>query len=124
MNLAITPSAENFIRRMLRLGGPPGCGLRLVVSPGGCSGLAAEFAVEASPHDTDTVHEHNGMKLFLPGESRALLAGVTIDFADTPTETGLVFRDPKPASCGCGSGTRETPSVASSVEVSSIARRR
>jgi hypothetical protein len=25
---------------------------------------------------------------------------VTIDFADTPTQTGLVFHDPKQVSCG------------------------
>jgi Fe-S cluster assembly iron-binding protein IscA len=28
-----------------------------------------------------------------------LLDGVTIDFADTPTQTGLVFKDPKQVAC-------------------------
>jgi len=37
--------------------------------------------------------------LFLPAESRILLDGVTIDFADTPSQTGLVFKDPKQVSC-------------------------
>jgi Fe-S cluster assembly iron-binding protein IscA len=51
----------------------------------------------------DAVFEHNGMKLFLPAESRLLLDGVTIDFADTPTQSGLVFHDPKASGCGCSS---------------------
>lgn len=40
-----------------------------------------------------------GVRLFLPAESRILLEGVTIDFADTATQTGLVFHDPKQVAC-------------------------
>ncbi len=49
------------------------------------------------------------MKLFLPAESRLLLDGVTIDFADTPTESGLVFRDPKSTGSACGSTRERSP---------------
>jgi Fe-S cluster assembly iron-binding protein IscA len=45
------------------------------------------------------VVERDGVRLFLPAESRILLDGVTIDFADTPSQTGLVFKDPKQVSC-------------------------
>lgn len=100
MNVIITPAAETFIRRMLRLSGNPESGLRLVVSPGGCSGLSSEFEVEAAPLSGDAVFVTNGLKLFLPAESRILLNGTTIDFVDTPTQTGFVIFDPK-ASCGC-----------------------
>lgn len=103
MNIAITPAAEKFIGRMIRFGGVPGGGFRLAVSPGGCSGLAAEFSVESEPRSGEAVLEHNGVKLFLPAESRLLLEGVTVDFADTPTESGLVFRDPKGTGSVCGS---------------------
>ena len=40
----------------------------------------------------EAVVERNGLKLFLPAESRILLDGVTIDFADTPSQTGLVVQ--------------------------------
>lgn len=103
MNIAITPAAEKFIRRMTRFGGAVGSGFRLSVSPGGCSGLAAEFSVESGPRAGDAVLERNGLKLFLPVESRLLLEGVTVDFAETPTESGLVFRDPKGTGSACGS---------------------
>jgi iron-sulfur cluster assembly protein len=102
MNLAVTPSAEKFIRRALRFDGGPGSGFRLLVTPGGCSGLAAEFSVEAAPRTGDAVVEVSGIKLFLPAESRLLLDGVTIDFKDTAMETGFVFHDPKKAACACG----------------------
>jgi iron-sulfur cluster assembly protein len=41
----------------------------------------------------------DGVRLFLPAESRILLDGVTIDFADTASQTGLVFKDPKQVAC-------------------------
>ena len=102
MDLTVTPSAEKFIRRLLRFDGGPGSGFRLHVTAGGCSGLAADFSVEASPKTGDAVVEVNGIKLFLPAESRLLLEGVTIDFAETPTQSGFVFHDPKKKACACG----------------------
>lgn len=95
LNVTITPAADKFVRRMLRFDGGPGSGLRLSVSPGGCSGLSAEFSVEAKPGPGETVHQHNGLTFFLPAESRLLLQGVTMDFVETPTSAGLKFQDPK-----------------------------
>lgn len=100
MNLTITPAAQKFMRMMLRVDGAAGSGFRLAVSPGGCSGLNADISVLAQPQTGDAIIERDGVKLFLPAESRLLLDGVTIDFADTPTQTGLVFHDPKQVSCG------------------------
>jgi iron-sulfur cluster assembly accessory protein len=102
MNVTVTPSAEKFIKRLLRFDGASGSGFRLHVTPGGCSGLAAEFSVEAAPHKGDAIVEVSGVKLFLPAESRLLLDGVTIDFAETATQSGLVFRDPRKTGCACG----------------------
>ncbi len=49
MNIALTPAAHKFIRRLVVFDGAPGSGLKLSVTPGGCSGLAAEFSIEARP---------------------------------------------------------------------------
>lgn len=104
MELSITPKAEKFIGRMIRFnGGTPEHGFRLVVSPGGCSGLSAEFTVEAAPLEGDAVVEASGLRLFLPAESRLLLDGATIDFKDTPMESGLTFITAHAGSCGCSS---------------------
>ncbi len=106
MQIELTPAAEKFIRRMIRFGNvPESGGFRLAVSPGGCSGLAAEFEVLSEPHAGDAVLERSGLRLFLPAESRLLLEGVTIDCADSPTESGFVFRDPKSSGSACGSAS-------------------
>jgi len=118
MNITITPSAEKFIRRMIRFNGGESFGFRLMVTAGGCSGLASEFTVEAAPLPGDSVVESNGVKLFLPAESRLLLDGVTIDFTDALMSSGLTFIDPKAASCGCSSASA-APGV-TTIDVSSI----
>ena len=102
MDVTITPAAEKFIRRLMRFADGPQYGFRLVVTPGGCSGLSAEFGPEAAPKGDDGVFELCGIRFFLPPQSQKLLAGVTIDFTDTPTQTGFVFVDPN-HKCGCSS---------------------
>lgn len=124
MDLTITPAAQTFIRRMIRFnGGEAGAGFRLVVSPGGCSGLNAQFTVEPSPRVGDSVIEYEGVRLFLPAESRMLLSGATVDFADTPTESGLVFRHANGGACGCSSSTVPTPPGIATVDPASITRK-
>jgi len=113
MNVTITPGAEKFIQRMVRFSGVgAGAGFRLQVSAGGCSGLASEFSVESAPAAGDSVVEVGGVRLFLPAESRVLLDGVTIDFAETATNSGLTFIDPKATGCGtCGSSNTGTTMI-------------
>jgi iron-sulfur cluster assembly protein len=102
MSFEITRAASRFMRMMTMTDGGPGAGFRLAVTPGGCSGLSADISIKAQPEPGDAVVERDGLRLFLPAESRLLLDGVTIDFADTPSQTGLVFHDPKGTSCSAG----------------------
>ncbi|WP_292529136.1 iron-sulfur cluster assembly accessory protein [Methylocystis sp.] len=95
MKFTLTPAAQKFIRRMIQFSANPGGGFRLMVSPGGCSGLSALFDVEAAPRAGDQEFIVDGVKFFLPAESRLLLDGVAIDFADSALSGGLVFHDPK-----------------------------
>lgn len=118
MELKLTAAAEKFIGRMVRFGGAGDkAGFRLSVSAGGCSGLASEFSVEAVALPGDAVVEVNSVKFFLPAESRLLLDGATIDFAETPTGGGLSFVTATPSTCGtCGS----SGSSASSIDISGL----
>ncbi|KAB2944012.1 MAG: iron-sulfur cluster assembly accessory protein [Hyphomicrobium sp.] len=108
MNMSVTPAAQKFIQRMLRFDGVPGSGFRMEVSAGGCSGLAAQFSVEGQPRPGDATVTLGGVKFFLPAESRLLLDGVTIDFVDSPLQSGFVFHDPKATSCGCSNEAKPT----------------
>ena len=122
-NVTVTPSAEKFIRRMVRFSEHPSGGFRLTVAAGGCSGYSSEFTVEPAPAAGDSELLVGGVKVFLPAESRLMLDGVTIDFADTPTKSGLTFINPNAAACGCSSsGVAVSAPAQATVSISSIGR--
>lgn len=122
-NVTVTPAAEKFIRRMVRFSEHPGGGFRLTVSAGGCSGYNSEFTVEPAPVPGDSELLVGGVKVYLPAESRLMLDGVTVDFADTPTKSGLTFINPNAAACGCSSsGEAAAPPAQATVAISSITR--
>ena len=128
-NVTITPAAAKFINRIVRFSGlGAGAGLRLSVSPGGCSGYSSEFSAEAAPKDGEQTLEIDGMRLFLGAESRLMLEGLIIDFTETPTQSGLSFINPNKAPCACSSsaeaGAPAAPSGVTKIEISSIARGR
>jgi iron-sulfur cluster assembly protein len=125
INVTITQAADRFMKRMVRFSGlPETAGFRLTVTPGGCSGYNSEFSVEAEPQEGDKAFVINGLKLFLPAESRLMLEGVTVDFADTPTQSGLTFFNPNAAACGCSSSSSDSASAAppsvAKIEIGSI----
>ncbi|WP_199873463.1 iron-sulfur cluster assembly accessory protein [Ideonella sp. A 288] len=107
--MTVTAAAEKFMARMVRFSEHPTGGFRLTVSPGGCSGYSSEFTVEAAPRDGDAVVAVNGLRLFLPAESRLMLDGVTVDFSESPTQGGLTFFNPAQAACGCSTSGDAAP---------------
>jgi len=124
MNITITDKAAKFITRMIRFnGGTANSGFRLVVTPGGCSGFNSSFSVETAPLQGDAVLDNNGVKVFLPAESRILLDGVTVDFADTAMSTGLSFINPNAQSCACSSASAGAPPQSATISIASIQRR-
>ncbi|HEY0201441.1 MAG TPA: iron-sulfur cluster biosynthesis family protein, partial [Burkholderiaceae bacterium] len=94
--------------------------------PGGCSGYSAEFSAEAAPQPGEQVLDYKGLSIFLPTESRLMLEGVTMDFAETPTQSGLTFFNPNQAACGCSSSGGETaaPPGVARIDVTAIGRGR
>jgi iron-sulfur cluster assembly protein len=121
--VTVTPAAEKFMRRMVRFSEHPAGGFRLRVSPGGCSGYASEFTVEAAPLDGDSELAINGLRLFLTAESRLLLDGVTVDFSDTPLQSGLSFVNPDAAASSCSTSGDARPPAQATVSLASIKRR-
>ena len=120
--VTVSPAAEKFMRRMVRFSQTPAGGFRLTVTPGGCSGYNAEFSVEAAPRGGDAELAVNGLRVFLPAESRLLLDGVTVDFAETPTSAGLTFFNPNAEACGCSTADGSKPPAQATVSLSSIKR--
>ena len=102
MCMTVMPKAEAFMQRMIRMGGGKG-GFRLVVSPGGCSGLSAEFSIETEAQRGERIVQLASVKMFVPEASMALLEGYHVDFSDSPMETGFKFTNPSGGACACSS---------------------
>jgi iron-sulfur cluster assembly accessory protein len=120
--LTVTPAAEKFMRRMVRFSDHPAGGFRLSVSPGGCSGYSSAFTVEQAPLAGDAEVAVNGLRLFLPAESRLLLDGVTVDFTETAVQSGFAFINPGAQACGCSTATPSQRPAEASVSLASIRR--
>ncbi len=104
-NFLLAPSAEKFMKRMVRFDGKGATpGFRLTVSPGGCSGLSAEFSVEQGPANGDKTIDSAGLRVFVPESSLRILEGVIVEFEESPTKSGLTFIDPKAGVGGCSTG--------------------
>ena len=123
-NVTLTPAATKFINRVVRFSGlGTGAGLRLAVKPGGCSGYSSEFSAEAAPLADEQLLEVGGVRLFLAAESRLLLNGLTMDFVETATESGLSFTDPNKEACACSSAGAPQAGV-THINISAIGRGR
>jgi iron-sulfur cluster assembly accessory protein len=109
MSLTLTRAAARFMRMML-MDGSPESGFQLRVSPGGCSGMTANFAVTPAPAEGEKLVLVDGIRLFLDAQARLLLQGVTIDFEDSAAKQGFVFRDPRATAGSCASSA--APAVA------------
>jgi iron-sulfur cluster assembly accessory protein len=109
-NFSITPKAEAFIRTMVRYSGKAQeAGFRLQVTPGGCSGMSADFSIEDAAQGNERSLQLGGVNVFIPLLSYAMLEGITIDYVDSPTKSGFTFTDPKKGACACSSSS--SPSI-------------
>ncbi|AKU10617.1 Iron-sulfur cluster assembly accessory protein [Azoarcus sp. CIB] len=119
MCVTLTPAAADFMTRIVRFGGGSAdSGFRLSVKPGGCSGFDSSFTVEPAPAAGDAVIEQLGVRLFLTGDSCALLRGYTVDFTENSVDSRLSYHKEGAAeACGCGSGNgAQAPGAAVAVK--------
>lgn len=84
-------------------------GLRLMASPGCCSGPQYGLSLAESAEANDWVGEYGGIKVMVDPESAPLLTGVKIDFVETPEGAGFTIENPAAApvgegGCACGGG--------------------
>jgi len=101
MCLTITPSAGQFMRRMLRLAGIENPLFRLIVSTGGCSGMSVDFSVDLAPTADDVVVDYEGISVVMAPATEALLEGCTLDFTESTHSPGFVVRGAKAGGCAC-----------------------
>jgi hypothetical protein len=68
--------------------------------------------------------EVGGVRLFLGAESRLMLNGITIDFVETSTTSGLSFIDPNKEACACSTADAASKTGVTKIDISSIGRGR
>ncbi|MGE5215574.1 MAG: HesB/IscA family protein [Chloroflexota bacterium] len=103
MSLSLTASAVEQIKKLLDRDSRDGCGLRVAVADGGCSGFSYKLDFEDRHKPDDIVLELNGVKVFVDNRSAPYLAGMVIDFVPGLYGGGFKFTNPNAtATCGCG----------------------
>jgi len=103
--IQVSPAAR---QELLRLGGEElrAAGyLRLVVVPGGCTGLTYELGIDSlkTPFD-HLLYRDDELQVLTDGSSFRYLKGLSIDYSADLVRAGFQFLNPNAiASCGCGS---------------------
>ncbi|HLF54432.1 MAG TPA: iron-sulfur cluster assembly accessory protein [Candidatus Nanoarchaeia archaeon] len=101
--VTISGVAANKVKELLAKDKLEGHGLRVAVSPGGCSGFVYQMNFEKSAGKDDFVLEDNGVKVFIDKDSLEMLRGAEIDYVDQLNESGFKINNPNAKqNCGCG----------------------
>lgn len=102
MAVHLTPVAFARVQRFIAQS-PGALGLRFGVTRTGCSGWGHVTDLAREQKDDDTVFEQDGVRIFVDGDSLALVDGTEIDFSKQGLSEVFTFRNPNAtAECGCG----------------------
>lgn len=105
--VSLTDAAASKLRELTKDEANPDVGLRVYVYSGGCSGYRYGMMLEDAPTPEDNRLDVNGIKVYVDGQSVALLQGSQIDYVDTLMGAGFTVNNPNAVSgCGCGSSFR------------------
>jgi iron-sulfur cluster assembly protein len=103
LDLQLTESAIEQIKKLLARDNRTAHGLRVGVSDGGCSGHSYKLDFDREQKAGDTVLERNGLKVFVDSASAPFLQGMVIDYESGLYGGGFKFTNPNAtATCGCG----------------------
>jgi iron-sulfur cluster assembly protein len=102
MAILLTDAAAERVRDYLDKRGA-GVGLRLGVTPTGCSGYSYVIHYADSIEDRDVVFEDKGVTVIVDPEALKLIDGTEVDFVKNGLNEAFSFRNPNiKGECGCG----------------------
>jgi iron-sulfur cluster assembly protein len=105
--VSLSEAAVTKLRELTKEETNPDIGLRVYVYSGGCSGFRYGMMLDDAPTPEDNVLDASGIKVYVDGQSIALLQGSQIDYVDTLMGAGFTVNNPNAvAACGCGSSFR------------------
>ncbi|MFQ5540093.1 MAG: HesB/IscA family protein, partial [Candidatus Binatia bacterium] len=101
--LRLTEKAIQQVKTLLERENLSGCGLRVSVVGGGCSGFSYGLDFEKEGKPGDTVLEMDGLKVYVDSSSVQHLKQTVIDFVVALHGGGFKFANPNATgTCGCG----------------------
>jgi iron-sulfur cluster assembly protein len=102
MAISLTEAAANRVRSYIDKRGEA-LGLRLGVTPTGCSGYSYVINYAEEIASSDIVFEDKGIKVVVDPEALALIDGTEVDFVKNGLNEAFSFRNPNiKGECGCG----------------------
>jgi iron-sulfur cluster assembly accessory protein len=101
--IQVTPAAVSKVKELLRADKKEGCGLRVAIQGGGCSGFEYRLTFEDTQNENDQILEVDGLKVYVDAMSGMYLDGANIDYVDGLDGSGFKIDNPNAtATCGCG----------------------
>ncbi len=99
----LTGPAVVELRKLIAEEGRDDIGLRVFVSPGGCSGLSYGMSLEESTDDGDFVVQQEGLSVYVDEFTANFVRGAQIDFVKGLMGAGFTVHNPNAKkSCACG----------------------
>jgi iron-sulfur cluster assembly accessory protein len=99
----LTDTAVKELRKVIAEEGQEGLGLRVFVSPGGCSGLSYGMELAEQSDEGDFVLQQDGLNVFVDEFSANYVRGSQIDYVKGLMGAGFTVHNPNAKkSCACG----------------------
>jgi len=102
MAISLTEAAADRVRTYISKRNAA-LGLRLGVTPTGCSGYSYMINYAEEIGEEDVVFEDKGVTVIIDPEALALIDGTEVDFVKNGLNEAFSFRNPNiKGECGCG----------------------
>ena len=109
--ITMTDSARVALQRFMADEGTD-VGLRVYITPGGCSGFSYGMVLEDQFDDADEIFEQEGVRVVVDRFSSSMLDGVEIDYVESLMGAGFSVSNPNAVTtCGCGHSFRTAGSA-------------
>src|SRR5262249_53801815 len=81
--ITITEQAVAKVKELIEMQQKDGCGLRVYVAGGGCSGLRYGMMLEETPGEDDDTLDFSGLPVYMDPFSAQYLQGASVDYVET-----------------------------------------
>lgn len=103
MPLTMTDQAREQLKTIIKRQQNEAVGLRVYVTPGGCSGFSYGMSLDEEPGEDDVIQTIEGVRVVVDPFSMQYLEGAQIDYSDSLMGGGFQVLNPNATkSCACG----------------------